>query len=386
MNICFLMYPWDNIKSPENDTTLTLIHECIKRGHGVAICTPANLTIRNSVTNAFCTIINRMEKVPSSMKSFYKQATTREEMLPLAGFDAIFMRAEPPLDPLMLNFLDSVKDDVFIINSVRGMREGNNKLYTAVFEDPNNEIIPVTHVSKNKDYLIKMIEESESDKMIFTISSPQDPGALMIYDEKLGGASLLSAMRPDILASDIGQTIPVSYTARDGESIPAYVTLPVSITETSQLKNLPFIVWPHGGPYARQSLEFDYFAQFFATRGYGVLQMNFRGSAGYGKTFKEAGRENWVVMQEDVEDGTRWLLSNGYADPDRTCIAGWSYGGYAALMGAINHPDLYARAISMAGVTDLKDMITHIKKYRFGKITAANFVLKPRIIARPAAI
>ncbi len=165
MNICFLMYSWEEI-NPENDSTLTLIHECVKRGHGVAICTPSNLTIRNSVTNAFCAIINRIDKVPTSIKSFYKKATLREEMLPLAGFDAIFMRGNPPLDPLMLNFLDSVKDDVFVINSVEGMREANNKLYTAVFEDPNNEIIPVTHVSKNKDYLIKMIEESPCDKMI----------------------------------------------------------------------------------------------------------------------------------------------------------------------------------------------------------------------------
>ena len=95
MNICFLMYPWEEI-NPETDSSLTLIHECARRGHGVAICTPSNLTIRNSVTNAFCTIINKMEKVPASPKTFYKKATTRGDMLPLAGFDAIFMRANPP--------------------------------------------------------------------------------------------------------------------------------------------------------------------------------------------------------------------------------------------------------------------------------------------------
>ena len=165
MNICFLMYPWSQI-NPENDTSLSLIHECCKRGHGVALCSPSNLTIRNSVAHAFCTVVNRMDKMPGSQKAFYNKATTREEMLPLAGFDVIFMRAEPPLDPIMLNFLDSVKDDVFIINSVQGIREANNKLYTAAFEDPNNEIIPVTHVSKNKRYLIQQIKESKSDKMI----------------------------------------------------------------------------------------------------------------------------------------------------------------------------------------------------------------------------
>ncbi len=165
MNICFLMYPWEDI-DPDNDTSLALIKECVKRGHGVAMCTPANLTIRNSVTNATCMVIKRMEKTPSSLKSFYKKAELREEMLPLAGFDVIFFRANPPLDPIMLNFLDSVKDDVFIMNSLEGMREANNKLYTAAFGDAHSNIIPATHVSKSKRYLIKQIKESTADRMI----------------------------------------------------------------------------------------------------------------------------------------------------------------------------------------------------------------------------
>ncbi|MDA0176569.1 MULTISPECIES: glutathione synthase [Mesoflavibacter] len=165
MNVCFIMYPWDQI-DPENDTSLALIKECAKRNHGVAMCTPANLTIRDSVTSAFCTVVGRMDKVPTSLKSFYKKAELREEMLPLAGFDAIFFRANPPLDPIMLNFLDSVKDDVFIINSLEGMREANNKLYTAAFGDAHSNIIPNTHVSKNKKYLIQQIKNSKSDKMI----------------------------------------------------------------------------------------------------------------------------------------------------------------------------------------------------------------------------
>lgn len=165
MNICFIMYPWDTI-DPENDTSLALIKECVKRNHGVAFCTPANLTIRNSITSAFCKVIGRMDKVPNSLKSFYKKTDLRDEMLPLAGFDAIFFRANPPLDPIMLNFLDSVKDDVFIINSLEGMREANNKLYTAAFGDAHSNIIPNTHVSKNKEYLIEQIKESKADKMI----------------------------------------------------------------------------------------------------------------------------------------------------------------------------------------------------------------------------
>ncbi len=159
------MYPWEDI-DPENDTSLALIKECVRRDHGVATCTPSNLTIRDSVTNAFCTVVGRMDKVPNSLKAFYSKAKLREEMLPLAGFDAIFFRANPPLDPIMLNFLDSVKDDVFIVNSLQGMREANNKLYTAAFGDAHSNIIPNTHVSKNKDYLVQQIRESKSDKMI----------------------------------------------------------------------------------------------------------------------------------------------------------------------------------------------------------------------------
>ncbi|NND52400.1 MAG: glutathione synthase [Flavobacteriaceae bacterium] len=165
MNICFIMYPWEEIDA-ENDTSLALIKECVKRGHGVAMCTPSNLTIRDSVTCAFVNVIKRMDKVPNSLKSFYNKAELREEMLPLAGFDVIFFRANPPLDPIMLNFLDSVKDDVFIVNSLRGMREANNKLYTAAFGDNHSNIIPSTHVSKNKEYLVEQIRLSKSDKMI----------------------------------------------------------------------------------------------------------------------------------------------------------------------------------------------------------------------------
>lgn len=186
------MYPWNSIKVPENDTSVSLIHECVKRGHGVAICTPANLTIRKSITSAFCTIINKMDSVPTSLKVFHKKAKTREEMLPLAGFDAVFMRAEPPLNPLMLNFLDSVKDDVFIMNSLSGLREANNKLYTAVFEDPNNEIIPVTHVSKSKEYLIKTIEESNSDKMILKpLNGFGGSGVILIEKSAMGNINSL---------------------------------------------------------------------------------------------------------------------------------------------------------------------------------------------------
>jgi dipeptidyl aminopeptidase/acylaminoacyl peptidase len=217
---------------------------------------------------------------------------------------------------------------------------------------------------------------ADGNLTLFKVSNPSDPGGIYIIDGAKDDIARLGGLYKGLSADNLGEVISVSYKARDGVKIPAYVTLPPAVTETSMIKNLPFIILPHGGPYSRDTKRFDYLAQFFATRGYGVLQMNFRGSEGYGKTFKDSGRDNWVVMQEDVEDGAKWLMSKGYADPNRTCIAGWSYGGYAALMGALKNPDLYACAVSMAGVTDLKDMINDIKKYQFGRISARNFVLK----------
>lgn len=165
MNYLFIMYPWERVE-PNSDSTLRLIHEAASRGYNVAITTGANLTIRESLPMAFAKVLEKPGKVSSSATTFYKQARFNEKMLPLAGFDVIFMRANPPLDPIVLNFLDSVKDDAFIINDIQGLREANNKLYTAAFYDPKNEIIPATHVSKNKEYLKGIIRESESKKMI----------------------------------------------------------------------------------------------------------------------------------------------------------------------------------------------------------------------------
>ncbi|MGA1599833.1 MAG: glutathione synthase [bacterium] len=165
MNICFLMYSWEKVV-PESDTTLRIIHECVRRGHRVAITHPNNLTIRHSATHAFCKIIQPQEKDTRDTERFFRKIEFKEQMLPLSGFDAIFMRVNPPLDPIMLNFMDSVKNDTFILNTVDGLRRASNKLYTAAFHESCREFIPVTHVSKNKDYLRRIIEESDQERMI----------------------------------------------------------------------------------------------------------------------------------------------------------------------------------------------------------------------------
>jgi glutathione synthase len=159
------MYPWESL-NPKQDSTIRLVHECVKRNFDVAITYAKSLTIRESITYGFCRTFGKMEKVSSSMTSFHRSAVFNIGMRPLQEFDVIFMRDNPPIDPLVLNFLDSIKDDTFIMNAIDGLREANNKIYTAAYHDPEKELIPTTHVSKNIDYLMKTIEESENDKMI----------------------------------------------------------------------------------------------------------------------------------------------------------------------------------------------------------------------------
>jgi dipeptidyl aminopeptidase/acylaminoacyl peptidase len=138
---------------------------------------------------------------------------------------------------------------------------------------------------------------------------------------------------------------------RDGMEIPAYITLP----KNSSGKNLPMVVMVHGGPYVRGGhWEWNRETQFLASRGYAVLEPDFRGSTGYGTKLFRAGWKQWgLAMQDDVTDATKWAIAQGYADPQRICIAGASYGGYATLMGLIKEPDLYRCGISWVGVTDI---------------------------------
>ena len=146
----------------------------------------------------------------------------------------------------------------------------------------------------------------------------------------------------------------VSYRARDGLNIPALLTLPPG----QGAGNLPFVVLPHGGPSAHDSLRFDWLAQFIASRGYGVLQPQFRGSTGFGSALHDAGLRQWgLAMQDDVTDGTRYLAAAHLADPKRICIVGASYGGYVALEGVVKEPNLYRCAAAFAPVTNLLRLV-----------------------------
>lgn len=153
----------------------------------------------------------------------------------------------------------------------------------------------------------------------------------------------------------------VSYKARDGLEITGFVSLPKGYKKGEPV---PTVIHPHGGPISYDSNGFDYWTQFFANRGYAVLQMNFRGSSGYGFDFMKSGLQNWgLAMQDDVADGAKWMIEQGYADADKICIVGASYGGYAALMGSVKTPDVYKCAVSFAGVSDVNLLVRRSWSY-----------------------
>lgn len=163
INICFVIDTWDQMKA-ETNSTLRIIQEAVARGHNVGILFPRNLTVRENVTYGLFSMIEP-HKVPEKPVTFYTKTKLEKKRLPVKGFDVIFLRADPPLDWLMLNFLDSAKDDTLIINDIDGLRMANNKLYLTTFED-SSEFIPETFVSKDKDYLYEVVMHSKAAKMI----------------------------------------------------------------------------------------------------------------------------------------------------------------------------------------------------------------------------
>ncbi|MBW6460488.1 MAG: S9 family peptidase [Bacteroidales bacterium] len=203
----------------------------------------------------------------------------------------------------------------------------------------------------------------EEDRFIVRTYSDKSLGAYYIYDKNSDELNKIAEVSPWLDENEMAEMIPVNYQSRDGLTIHGYLTLPKGYTmETA--KKLPVIINPHGGPWARDYWGFNPEIQFMANRGYAVFQMNFRGSTGYGRAFWEASFKKWgQEMQDDVTDGTQWVIDKGIADPDRIAIYGASYGGYATLQGLVKEPELYAAAVDYVGVSNLFTFMQTIPPY-----------------------
>jgi len=203
-------------------------------------------------------------------------------------------------------------------------------------------------------------------KVVIMTSGPADAGTFSLVDMRAGSAVRVGSQYPNVPAAALGQVSFITYEAADGLEIPAYLTLPPG----REAKDLPLIVLPHGGPQARDTPGFDHWTQLLASRGYAVLQPQYRGSTGFGTAHLEAGYGQWGrKMQSDLTDGVHALRDQGVIDPARVCIFGWSYGGYAAMAGATLDPETYRCIIAGAGVSDLPAMLAWERDQTGGRDT-----------------
>lgn len=210
-------------------------------------------------------------------------------------------------------------------------------------------------------YEISVADKDENeDKYIIRTYSDRSLGANYLYDKNADLLTKISDVSPWINEDEMAEMKPVTYNSRDGLTINGYLSLPPG----KEHKHLPVVINPHGGPWARDYWGFNPEIQFLVNRGYAVLQMNFRGSVGFGRKFWECSFKQWGrTMQNDISDGVNWLIDQGIADPKRIAIYGGSYGGYAVLAGLVYTPDLYAAGVDYVGVSNLFTFMNSIPSY-----------------------
>lgn len=276
--------------------------------------------------------------------------------------DKLFLHPEVDLDHVILSPEGTDIDGLTYITDVTHTEWLSEKM--AAIDNDIKAQLPgwvTTIVSRSYD----------NSRMIVKASAPDHAARYYLYEPAARKLQYFSFTYAALDKYDLARMFRLKYKARDGLEIPAYLTLPPG-TPNPPATPLPAVVMPHGGPEARDYAQFDPMVQMLANHGYAVLQMNFRGSAGYGSEFKEAGRREWgEAMQDDVTDGTIWLAKSGIADAARICIVGGSYGGYAALMGVVKEPTLYKCAVSINGVTDLPDFIAYLDNFVGGRSAAS---------------
>jgi pimeloyl-ACP methyl ester carboxylesterase len=219
----------------------------------------------------------------------------------------------------------------------------------------DDEEIVKSFVEQFPNQRVRLSSTSQDHNLLlFLVDSDRNSGEFYLYDKSTGKADFLDALQTWIDPQQMGEQRILKIKARDGMALEAFLTLPPAPLK-GEAKNLPLLVFPHGGPIGvADGWGWDVDAQFYASRGYAVLQVNYRGSGGYGQAFQQAGYREWGgKMIDDITDATRYVIDQGIADKDRVAIGGGSYGGYAALMSAVRQPELYKAVIAYAGVYDL---------------------------------
>ncbi len=213
----------------------------------------------------------------------------------------------------------------------------------------------------------------DRSRFVVYVERGLDGGGYYVFDVQSRELRLVGTRYPELASNLRGERQAITYPARDGTRVPAYLTIPGGI----ERRNMPLVVLVHGGPHTRDDMTFDWWSSFLASRGYAVLQPNFRGSSGYGTAWEDAGRRQWGgLMQTDVEDGVAALVRAGIVDASRVCIVGASYGGYAALAGATLTPDRYRCAVSVAGVSDLTAMMVDTERQSGGRESMSSDYLR----------
>lgn len=215
------------------------------------------------------------------------------------------------------------------------------------------------------DQHVSVFDESWDRRYyLLSVSSDRNPGTIYRLDRQRSEIVPLMSRYPDLAARTLSRMNAIRFTARDGVKVTGYLTRPQGDRQIA----LPLVVMPHGGPQSRDYWGFDWLAQYFAAKGYAVLQVNYRGSGGFGTDWAgEGGFKAWQQAVNDITDAVQASVKGGIADPARICMVGWSYGGYAALMSGIEHPELYRCLVSIAGVTDLQALRRDKRRFVGGK-------------------